>query len=57
MNKKNKVDCYITLGWKDLQRDKHSSLLGQLVSYEENKVLWIESQGLYLQHRIFFLTY
>ncbi len=27
-----------------LARNKHSSLLGQFVSYEENKVLWIRTQ-------------
>ncbi len=38
-------------------RDKHSSLMGQFVSYEENKVSWIRLLGLYSQHYIFFVTY
>ncbi len=29
----------IALGWERLARDKHSSLLGQFVSYQENEVL------------------
>ncbi len=36
---------------------KHSSLLGQFVSYEENEVLWIRPQGPYSQRFIFFITY
>jgi hypothetical protein len=37
--------------------EKHSSLLGPFISYEENEVLWKQAQGLYLQHIIFFMTY
>jgi hypothetical protein len=33
-NGPNKLECYITLGWKKLASDKHFSL-----SYEENEVL------------------
>ncbi len=40
-----------------LTRDKHFSILGLLVSYEENEVLWIRTLELYLQHLIFFITY
>ncbi len=32
---------------ESLARDKHSSLLGPLLSYEGNEVLWIRSQKLY----------
>jgi hypothetical protein len=31
--------------------------LGQFLSYEENEVLWIYSQGQYSQHLIFLVTY
>jgi hypothetical protein len=40
-----------------LARDKHSSLLGPFVSYEENEVLWIWLQVSYSQHFIFLVTY
>jgi hypothetical protein len=40
-----------------LARDKHSGLLGQPVSYEENEVLWIWPRNLYSQHFISFVTY
>ncbi len=33
---------------------QYSNLLGPLVSYEENEMLWIRSQGPYSQHLIFF---
>jgi len=36
---------------------KQSSLLGRLVSYKQNGVLWIQYQGRYSQHFIFFVTY
>ncbi len=36
---------------------KHFNLLVQFVSYKENEVLWIRTQGLYSQHTIFFVTY
>ncbi len=45
---------YIRL--KRLARDKYSSLLGAIVSYNENKVLWIKPYGPIWQHFIFFLT-
>ena len=32
-----------------LTSDKHSNLLGQFLSYEENEVLWIRTLGLYTQ--------
>ncbi len=35
----------------------HYNLFGPFVSYEENEVLWIRYQELYLQHFIFFVTY
>jgi hypothetical protein len=38
---------------KRLARDKHSSLLGPFITYEENKVLQIRTQGPYSQHVIF----
>jgi hypothetical protein len=37
--------------------DKHTSLLGAFVSYEENEVLWKLPLGQYSQNFIFFLTY
>ncbi len=39
-----------------LVSEKHSSLLSPFVSYKENEVLWIQTQGLYLQNFIFFVT-
>jgi hypothetical protein len=36
---------------------KHSNLLGQFVSYEENEVLQIWQLVPYSQHSIFFITY
>jgi hypothetical protein len=38
-NEANKLECYITLGYKDMPVKKHSSLLGLLISYKENEVL------------------
>jgi hypothetical protein len=38
-------------------KNKHSSLLGPLVSYEGKKVLWVQSLELYSRHFIFFRTY
>ncbi len=38
-------------------REKQSSLFGLLISYEENKVLWIQSWEPYSQQFIFFVTY
>ncbi len=35
----SKLECHITLGWKDLLGTKKSSLLGPFVSYEENEAL------------------
>jgi hypothetical protein len=29
----------LSLGWKSIKKDKHSSLFGPFESYEENKVL------------------
>ncbi len=40
-----------------LARDKQSSLLGQFISYEENKVINMLLQVLYSQHLIFIITY
>ncbi len=40
-----------------LGKYKPSSLSGLFISYEENEVLWIQPQGLYSQHFIFFVTY
>jgi len=50
MNGPNKLDCYITLGWKGPWTntlaywahsyiDKHSNLLGPFACYQENEVL------------------
>jgi hypothetical protein len=39
MNGLDKLEVYITLGWKGLQKDKHSTLQDPFVSYEENEVL------------------
>jgi hypothetical protein len=41
---------YIRL--EQLARDKHTGLLGPLVTYKENKVLQIRPQGRYSQHHI-----
>ncbi len=35
---------------------QHSSLLGQFVRYEENRVLWIQPQGAYSQFFMLFAT-
>ncbi len=40
-----------------LTSNKHYNLMGLLLSYEENEVLWIRLQGPYSQHLIFFLMY
>ncbi len=37
--------------------EKHSSLLYPFDSYEENEVLWMQFQGSYSQHFIFFIAY
>jgi len=37
MNGNYKLECYITLSWKKLARDKHSRLVGLCVSYEAKK--------------------
>ncbi len=37
--------------------DKRYSLLGLLIDYEENKVLWIQSQESYYQQFIPFVIY
>jgi hypothetical protein len=40
MNEPNKLDnCYITLNWKGLAKDKVCSLLGPFVTYQEKEVL------------------
>jgi hypothetical protein len=63
MNGSNKLECYITLGRKDLSGDKHSSLLVLHISFNEKKVVnmapYIMSmcyklfiQGLYSQYYI-----
>jgi hypothetical protein len=53
MNRPNKLECYIALGSKNLDRDIHSSLLGPFISYKENEVLWIWRR----EQFIFFVTY
>ncbi len=46
------------LNWMErVATDKHPSLLGPYVSYEENKVLFIQSHVQYSQHLILLLTY
>ncbi len=57
MNDPNKLECYITLGWKRLAVYKHFDLLRPFVSEEENEVLWIRSQVQYSQHFFVFITY
>ncbi len=42
---------------KRLGSNKHSSLFGTVISYDENEVLWIWPLGLYSQHFTFFVTY
>jgi hypothetical protein len=36
VNGPNKLECYITLGWKGFPDTKPSSLSGSFISYEEN---------------------
>ncbi len=43
-NGHNKLEFYITLGWKGLPRTNSLAYLGQFVSYEENELLWIQPQ-------------
>ncbi len=50
MNQPNKLDFYITLGWKGTS-DKHSNLLGQFLSYKEKEVLWIHTLALLKNNR------
>jgi hypothetical protein len=54
MNGPNKLDHYITLGWKG---DKHSSLYGPFACYKENEMLLIQLHELYSQHFFVFVTY
>jgi hypothetical protein len=35
MNGPNKLECYIAQDWKKLVRDKQSSLLDPIISYNE----------------------
>jgi hypothetical protein len=42
---------------KSPAKDKHFSLLGPFVSYEENEKLRIRHLDPYSQHYIFFVTY
>ncbi len=42
---------------KRLARDKHPSLLGPFLSYEEKGLLWIQDLGPYSKHFIFFIIY
>jgi hypothetical protein len=35
-NRPSKLECYIKLGWKGFPTDKHTSLLGPFVSFEES---------------------
>jgi len=44
MTQPNKLDCSITQ-LEMLANEKHSSLLGQFLSYEENEELWICTVG------------
>jgi hypothetical protein len=44
-------------GPEKIASDKHSSILGSLISYEENKVLILQPLGSYSQNFIFFITY
>ncbi len=40
-----------------LAKEKHSSLVGPFISYEENEVFWKLLLEAYLQHYIFFESY
>ncbi len=40
-----------------IAKEKHSSLVGPFVSYEENEVFWKLLLEAYLQHYIFFESY
>ncbi len=55
MGKKARVLHYIRL--KRIPGDKHFSLFGPIMSYEENEVLQIRDLESYSQHFIFFVTY
>ncbi len=52
MNGPNKLKLYIVR----LAMDKHSSLLGQFLTYEENKMLWIPAQEIDLKEFYEFLN-
>jgi hypothetical protein len=52
----NKLECYDIFCQK-IASNKHSSLFGPLLSYEENGVLWIWLQWLYSKHFIFLVIY
>ncbi len=56
MNLPNKQDYSIT-HLERLSSDKHSDLLGHLLSNKENEVLWICTQVPYSQPLILFATY
>jgi hypothetical protein len=42
---------------ESLARDKHPNLHTLFISYVENEILWIHTQGLYPQYFIVFVTY
>ncbi len=42
----NKLDCYITLGWKGLVRTNTLAYMDQFIIYKENEVLWMVSNKL-----------
>ncbi len=44
-------------GFEKLAKDKHSSLLGPFIFYEENEVFWKLLMEPFLQKYIFFETY
>ncbi len=41
-------ECYIKTRLEKLARDKHSSLLGPFIGYEENELLWVRPQDLFI---------
>jgi hypothetical protein len=53
MNRPKKLECFSETSLYSLVKCNTLALQ----SYEENEVLWIQYQGLYSQHLIFFVAY
>ncbi len=57
MNRSNKLECYITLGSKGLSGTNTLAYWNPFISYVENELLRLRTQGSISQHLVFFETY